>query len=700
MSGTIDGLLDPTSIAVVGASEAPGNRGGTAIRLLHKFGYRGSLAVVHPSGRPVDGVPAVPSVEALDDVPDVVLVAVRAELVPEVLRAAGERGVRRAVVWAGGFAEAGRDGARLQGELRRIASAHGVRVLGPNCLGVVNTWSGYCGTFATWLRGVPNLLPGHVSLVTQSGGLGSTAHAMAQRAGIGFRYFVSTGNEMDVGCVEVLEAFADDPETHVVTCYVEGVSDGRRLLRALEAARDNGKEVVLLKAGRSPASVRAAAAHTGALAGEARVWDALLDERGVLQVRSVDELVEAVTFLECNWHKPRTGGDRIAILGYGGGAGVLAADQCTAAGLRVEPLPAGVTDTLASLLPEIASTGNPVDMTPEAANQDRFRKQLPAVLDAVDGAAPVDALLLQGGALGDAGPAIAGEMATFVRRSRKGVAVYWHTPPAAVEEVFRAAGIPVFSRQREAAGCLALLARRGARARRQPVDEEAGVRPASIPTVGETGIYGEHVVHELLSAGGVGTLAGGLARTDDEAVAVARGLPGPVAMKVVSDITHRAAAGLVALSVAGDDVGREFDRLVASAQAQGAAVEGVYVQQMARPGHELIVSAFRDPAFGVVVTCGAGGVLAELLDDVTFSLAPLDPATASEIVGRLRISRHLERTAADFRPEPLAHYLARFSRLAADLPYERFVVELNPVIATRDAAVAADGLLVVEALGR
>lgn len=695
-------MLSPERIAVVGASEAPGNRGGQAIGLLRRFGYGGTVMPVHPSGKSVNGYRCVRSLDELPEPADVALVGVGARNVAGVVSDLGKAGVPWAIVWAGGFAEQGPEGAELQQELAATARSAGVRLLGPNCLGLVNSTTAYCGTFATWLRSAPELLPGHISMVTQSGGLGAVAHAAAQEAGVGFRFMVSTGNEVDIQAVELLEVFAEDPGTRVICCYLEGMTEGRRLVEAVHRARAAGKDFVVLKAGRSAASARAAAAHTGALAGEGRVWDSILAGAGAIQVYSVEELVDVMLLLaSAADHRGR--GTRVGVMSYGGGSGVLAADQCSAHHLDVPAFSAEAQQQLRPLLPAIASVQNPIDMTPEAFNQPAYRERFPDVLGVLARTEEIDALLFQGGSLQGNTELAAADLCEFQRTSGKLLAVYWRDAPQPAVAVFRDHGIRVFTRQEQTVSALSRVMHKPA------TDPASGEAPQarrlgdiSLPAVSDDSVVSEPAVHALLRSSGIRTLSGRLVSSAGEAVHAAEEIGFPVALKVASQaITHRDAAGLIRLRIGtAAEADAAFGELVERAQGKGADVQGVYVQAMAPAGTEFLVSVFRDPTFGTVVSCGAGGVYAEVLDDVVFAPAPFTLAQAQALAGRLRMAKYLSRTDRAAHVESLAVFLRDVADLGSALPWADFTLEINPVIATATEAVAVDGLLVVDNAAR
>jgi acetate---CoA ligase (ADP-forming) len=697
-------MLSPERIAVIGASEAPGNRGGQAVGLLRRFGYQGQVLPVHPSGKSVKGYRCVRSVDELPEPADVALVGVGARNVASVVADVGRAGIPWAIVWAGGFAEQGPQGAQLQQELGAAARSAGVRLLGPNCLGLVNSTTAYCGTFASWLRSAPELLPGHISMVTQSGGLGAVAHAAAQNAGVGFRFMVSTGNEVDIRAVELLEVFAEDPGTRVICCYLEGMTEGRRLVDAVHRARAAGKDFVVLKGGRSAASARAAAAHTGALAGQARVWDSILAGAGAIQVYSVEELVDVTLLLASAAERGARGtrGTRVAVMSYGGGSGVLAADQCSMHRLDVPAFAAETQQKLRPLLPAIASAANPIDMTPEAFNQPAYRERFPEVLGVIAGSEEIDALLFQGGSLQGDTDVAASDLCQFHRASGKVLAVYWRDLPQPAAAVFRDHGINVFARQEQAVSALSRVMRKPLPGLGGGVAQARRFDDTMLPAVSSGSVVSEPAVHALLRGSGIRTLPGRLTSSARKAVRAAEEIGFPVAMKVASQaITHRDAAGLVRLRIGTvDEADAAFRELVARAQGEGADVQGVYVQAMASAGTEFLVSVFRDQTFGAVVSCGAGGVYAEVLDDVVFAPAPFTLAQAQALAGRLRIAKYLSRTGRIAHVDSLAVFLRDVAELGSALPWADFTLEVNPVIATATEAVAVDGLLVVDNAAR
>jgi acyl-CoA synthetase (NDP forming) len=557
-------------------------------------------------------------------------------------------------------------------------------------------------SFASVLLATDRLLPGNISMVSQSGGMATVAQALAQEAGFGFRHVVSSGNEAVLTTADFIHALVQDSNTKVIAAYLEGVRDPEKLLLALAAARAVRKPVIILKGGGTDASARAALAHTGALAGEERVWDAVLREHAVIRVHSQEELLDVALALSGADLARLPVGTGIATITYGGGSGVLSADQCARVGLHTPPLEPASRERLKPLVPPIASIGNPIDLTPEVYNQPMWLERLPHALDVIAADPGLHALLFQGGPMGQHLDAMIDAIKNLHARASKTVCVSWPFAPSEVRKRLPEAGIPVFTEHARAIRAIAHLAHwrsaleqppRGERLQLAAFDWAAYVAD---PTPGM--VVGEHACHRILAAAGLPVAPGRLVVRIDEALAAANAIGLPVVLKgIAPSVTHRAAAGLLALDLRSEeDVRDAYRRLTGRAQQLPVELAGVYVQRMARGGLELLVSAFADSQFGVMVSCGAGGTLTEVLDDVVLARAPVGEAEARRMLERLRIVRHAARLAPEARPEAAAAFVAAFSQLAASAPWRRFVLEVNPIRWSRDGVVAVDGLLVVE----
>jgi acyl-CoA synthetase (NDP forming) len=694
-------LLSPRSVAVIGASDAAGNLGGVAVGFLQRFGFPGAIHPVNPGRETVADLPCLPSVADLPEPVDLAIIAVAENRVAGVVRACAAVGIPSGVVWAGGFGEAGAAGRARQDELIAICQETGFRLLGPNCLGAINGALPMTATFASFLIEAERILPGRISYVGQSGGLISSCLALAQQVGVGFRHMVSTGNEAVLSTADFIKAFAEDDGTKVIAVYLEGLRDleglrgGARLIAALEAARRAKKPVVLIKGGVTAASARAAAAHTGALAGERRVWDAILSEQAVIQVGSMEELLDVVLFLDSIDLGKLPAGPNVAPIRFGGGYGVLAADQCARKGLATPPLADASREQLKALLPPNCRDRQP--LRPDAGDLQS---------DALDGAAAASARGHRGrltrsirfcscagrwAATARSWPASSAISAT-PRVKPCAWAGRWHPPgwssgPARTgSSSSRSSTGPSTRSPRSPVFAATSIA--------QSVARRPGHRP---PSTGAHTSGRPRPLESSRSMPAIGFWPPPACRSQRaglrEALTAARHLGFPLAM-IAASITHRAQMGLVALNLRSDDeIRAQFAAQNARAAAAGAPLEGVYLQAMASPGMDVLVSAFRDPMFGVMVSCGAGGGLAELIDDVALARAPLAEASARDLLEKLRVVK----VTSGMDIGPLARFVADFSQIAAAAPWAGFTLEVNPVRWHGDGVVALDGLLVIEA---
>jgi acyl-CoA synthetase (NDP forming) len=689
-------ILEPRSIAVVGASEQPGNFGGETVRHLKRFGYPGPVWPVGRSGAPVAGVASFTRIDALPAVPDLVIFAIPANALLPALEECADFGVRSGIAYAGGLADAGGEGAALQQQLVDACRTRGFALCGPNCVGVINATTPAPSTFSTALLEIDALRPGSISMVCQSGGIATTAFSMVMQAGFGFRHLVSSGNEAVVDFADYLHAFADDPGTDIIGGYLEGIADGPRFVDALAAARECGKPVVLIKAGTTRATARAAQAHTGALVGDDRVVDAVLAEMGVVRVGSVEELVDVTLLLVANRRRvPR--GRGVGVVTFGGGNGVLGADQCAQNGLDTPTLGADRVQRLRPLLVPVATAANPLDLTPTTAMRPEAMARLPEALDVFAGEDAIASLLFVVGSMAAKANAICEVIVGLSQRATKPVCASWPSPPRAVPARLAERGIYAFLDPARGIRALARMAAYGEALRRPPASRAGGIGAFDWSRFVDDHrtVVTEDVCHRILAAAGVPVAAGMLAGDEAFAVEASHTLGMPVVLKAITPgVTHRAKAGLVAVDLrTDDDVRIAFRALMQRATQLGIVLDGVLVQKLESRGTELIVTAFRDPTFGVIVGCGSGGGLTELVGDLVVERAPVGVELASHMVGRVRAARHAADLGGPLPLEPAAGFVARFSQLAASAPWDRFVFEVNPVAWRRADAVALDGLL-------
>lgn len=706
----LDRVLRPRSVAVVGASRDPTKRGHQVVRSLLLRGYQGRVYPVNPRGGEILGIPVAPSVEALEDAPDLAVICTPAASTPQVVEHCARRGAAGAVVLAVGFGELGEEGARLQGRLRATAVRHGIRLVGPNTSGLLNLSIGLD------LVGVPEVPAGGLALLAQSGNvaLGLLREAAA-RQGEGFSLCVGVGNEADIAFHEYLEFLGKDPATRAILMYAEGFVAGRAFV---ETARRivRRKPVVLLKGGRSMAGGHAARSHTGAVATGHTTVQAALRQAGVLEVRRSDELLAVGNTLVRQPAARRGGG--VAILSDGGGQGTLAADALSDLETAMaEPGPE-TRSRLRELLGPGAGVGNPVDVA-GAADRDPsiFPRALQLLLEdeAVSGVLLVG--LFGGYALRfstELGPSevnAATALARSARAAGKPLVVhsmYADTGSAALE-ILRQEGVPVIQSLETACCAVAATMHRGRRVSRSEVVASApaplvllrsGQRVFRQARREKRSVLLETEIRTLLGRYGVEQVAARVCRTREEVEEATRSLQAPVAVKVLSGtISHKTEAGGVALSEEGPEAaGRAHDRVVRAVRryAEGKGLDpdlrGVLVSPMLPPPPaELLVGVRRDPSFGPVLTVGAGGTRVELLADTSVRVLPVARPEVIQMLDELRLGPLLrgfrgKRGVARGAVADLALGLARF---AMDHP-EIEEVEANPVFAYRDRAVAVD----------
>ncbi len=689
-------ILRPESVAVIGASDTPSRIGGRPIHSMKAMGYAGRIHPVNPRRETVQGLPAFASIRDVPEPVDCALVAVPAAIAVGAIRDCADCGVKSAVVFTSGFAEQGEDGAAAQAEIARIARDSGMRIVGPNCLGVFAMDSGWYGTFTN----APAMIerpPGPVGIVSQSGAYGSHVLIVAQRRGVGANYWVTTGNECDVEIGEVIDFFVESPEVEIVVAYAEGIRDAARLRQALGKARDARKPVVFMKVGRTGEGARAAASHTASLAGSDAVYEALFRQYGVYRAGTTEELVDIA--YACQYGSYPTG-RRVSLQTISGGVGVQMADDAVRYGLEVAPLPPPVQKKLKALIP-FAGTHNPVDFTAQALNEpDLMLENIGLTIEEADYDSHIVFMTTV-----PATPFMKEPCAELFRTVRE----RWPEEPMImslvgdrdVVEAYEKLGYPVFEDPSLAVRALAALTRFGEAfgrgAGRSPPEPPAGMLPAPAAPVGERDALA------LLASAGIPVVRAGLAATPDEAVAAAAALGGPCALKIASpDILHKTEIGGVLLNVEGDaavaDGARTLLRRAAERKPE-ARIDGVLVSEMAAGGVETVLGAVSDPVFGPAVMFGLGGVFVEALKDVSFRLAPFGVDEAHRMIGEIRGRAVLDgvRGAPTADLHALADALARLSVFAAANAGRIESVDINPFVALPEGGAAADALIVPRA---
>ncbi|MCC6214258.1 MAG: acetate--CoA ligase family protein [Polyangiaceae bacterium] len=694
MTSPLDPLLRPRSVAVVGAAR---KRGSISAEVFHNLLAREFQGPVHPvSARAsvVQSVRAYPTVDSIPDPVDLAVLVVPAREVLETAEACGRRGVRALVVITAGFAETGPEGARLQDALVECARRYGMRVVGPNCLGVLNA-NPEIRLDATFAPHFPPF--GGVAVCSQSGALGLAILDLAREVGMGVSSFVSIGNRADVSAVDLLEHWEHDPDTRVILLYLENLGDPRRFL---EVARRVSREkpIALVKSGRTEAGRRAASSHTGALAGLDVAVDAVLGQCGVIRTDTIHELFDVGLLLAS---QPVPASPRVAILTNAGGPGIMATDACESRGLAIPPLPEATRAALREFLPEAAAVGNPVDMIASATAED-YERSL-RILLADDTVASVLVLFVT--PIVTAAVDVARAVTEAAAGSHKPIAACFMGSQGVPEALahLRRHGVVTYAFPEAAAAALARAACHGAYRSRVPtpppalvVDRDAvtGVLAAERDR-GETGWLPPDAVRRVLDAYGIRRPRQAVAADGEAAAAAAPSVGFPLVFKLVSStIVHKSDVGGVKVGLRdAAEVRAAYDEVLARLAALGRAaeLEGALLQEQITGGVETFVGATRDEQFGHLVGFGLGGLQVELLRDVVFRAAPVSPDDAADMIGGIRGRALLE----GFRSGPVAsrpalvELLLRVSRLVEDHP-EIAELDLNPVLATADGAIAVD----------
>ena len=696
----LDPFFAPRSVAVVGASSDPGKIAGRALSQLLEGGYKGRVFPINPHHDRVQGLPSFPSISAIGEPVDLAIVALPAGHAVDAVAECGELGVRAAIVFAAGFAEVDDAGRELQDRLRAIGERYGIRILGPNCLGLMNLAGGVTATFSTSVERAARdgrHEPGVIGFVSQSGAFGSHCFTAASLRDLAFSCWVTTGNECDVEFADCLEYLAEDPNTEVIMAYLEGCRNGAKLMAALETARRNRKPVVMMKVGTSMVGATAAASHTGSLVGADTAFDTVFARYGVHRARTIDEMLQVA---EACAHGRLPADDRLGLVTVSGGVGILMADRAESLGLDVAELPASARDRLRQLWPS-AAVRNPVDTTAQVIDRPEMVGQfVTTLLDEGDYGSLI-VFLTHVGQDETAVEQMCGPLAAVRERFPDRLIIISLLATPRTRHRLTRDGFLVVEDPSTAVDLVDVLTRlrrrldaRGGRT------ELAGNTLPAPPPPGRR--MSEHEAKELIGRIGVPAPPERVVRSADEAVAAATELGRPVVLKLATArAAHKSDVGGVRLGLRTDDeVTGGFAELSAVADAHwpGAARDGVLVAPMISGGIETIIGFHRDPVFGPVMMFGLGGVHAEVQRDVTFRMPPITPDEAMRMIGEVRgrpiLDGHRGGPAVDVRA--LADAVSALSHLAVAWADDVESVEVNPLLVLPDGqGVAALDALVI-----
>ncbi len=701
MGETVERILEPKTIAVVGASTDPSKRGHQAIETLQNGGFDGTIYPVNPSAEEIRGLEVFSSVADIPEPVDLALIVVPEQIVPSVLEECGEIDVAGAVVIAVGFGETGKEGEQLEERIVDIADKNDVRLVGPNTSGLINVNEG------ANLVGADGVPAGDLGLLCQSGNLAIALFTEAVALeGVGFSHYVGVGNEADLRFHEYLPYFADNNNTNAVVCYVEGMADGRAFLQ--QARKTVSKTpIVVCKSGRSQVGKQSANSHTGSLAGNASVANAVFRQAGVISVERSDELLAVANALAS---QPPMDGENVAILADGGGHATLAADALAERGLSVPELETETKARLRETLPDAASVRNPVDV---AGGTDDDPSVFADCAETLFADPNVDGVMLSG-LFGGYGIRFSEDLEPIEREAARNIvslaedsgtalvvqSAYESANPE-THAILRQKGVPVYESLDRSVTCFSALAEYGDHLK--VAGKKGDFRPRSVDgTVvsadATDGTLTEHDAKEVLGEYDAPMTPYKLVDTPEDAEEVVAEFDEPVAMKVVSPhIVHKTEADAVALDIE-ENVGATFEELVGNAQAYDpdARIDGVLISPMRTDGVEIIVGATRDEQFGPVVMFGLGGVFVEVFEDITFRAAPLSEYDARAMINEIDAKAMLEGIRGDppVDREAIVEVLCTVSELIVDNP-EIEDVDLNPVLAGEDGVQILDATILL-----
>lgn len=697
-------LIAPSSIALVGASTTPGSFG---LRTLENIGqtFAGKLYPVNPRYRDMSGRACYPSLEELPEVPDCVIVAVPREHVESIAERSAALGVGGLVLYSAGYAELGTaDGIAAQQRLTALAQSSGMRILGPNCVGIVNCDIRAGMTFMPKFLETP-MVDGTIGLVSQSGGLGYVV-LQAMERGVGFSHLLTSGNSCDVDVADLINYLVEDDRTKVVACMLEGISDGERFLEAGRRALQAGKPLLVYKMGNSDISRRTALSHTGTLAGSTAAYRAAFSRTGIVPIDNWEELLETAGLFAAAGRPAARG---VGIMANSGGAAVMGADKAEEYGIEL-PTPAPTTKArMAKVIPSFGSNANPSDITAESLKgNDMFEECIRAFDgDPGFGAIIVPMLSAHKPATVDRAAFIAKLAPTLI----KPICIVW------INEWYQGPGsehydaCPDIAMFRSMGRCLKALRlwidyyeRRDGllkTPRERITTTGAAAKALSVlKECGSNNVLSEAQSKRVIGAYGVTVTRERLVRSAEEAVSAANEVGYPVVMKADSpDIPHKTEAGVVRLDVAtADGVRAAYADIVAAVEriAESPRLAGITIQEMVMRGAEMMIGARQDPQFGPLITCGFGGIAVEVKRDVAIALAPVSVAQAEAMIRSLAGYRLL----TGFRKTPpldiqaFAEIVCRVSELVADMHAEIAEIDVNPVILRERGATAVDALIV------
>jgi acyl-CoA synthetase (NDP forming) len=703
MRTDLERFFNPGSIAIIGASQDFMTISGQPLKHLQSHHYQGRLYPVNPRYQEVAGVKCYPALAGLPETPDLVLILVNAARVADMLQQCGEKGVPYVIIFSSGFSEMGGEGVKLQRQLAEIARRYEIGVIGPNCQGMMNVADGVFAGFGSVF--FTDYEPGRVSMVSQSGGFGfSVMNLSSKDGGLPFRQMVTTGNEIGISTLDFINYYIQDPNTEIIVCYLEGAKDAWRLPEIGQKALAAGKPILMWKVGNTEQGQKAAASHTANLGGAMALYKAAFRQNGIIQVEDIQDVVDYGRAFR-NGRLPK--GNRLAIITISGGAGILMTDECIGRGMRLADLAPETVAKLREFVPSFGSINNPVDVTAAIFNDlTLINRTLQTIVDdpGVDCIAMINASLQ-----GEIANKIAAEIVAVSGKTAKPIYIAWSARDVMAPQAYsalEAARIPHYKSPVRCGRAMAAVSWYAEAKRRR--DRQSGEKALTLSSAGarkaldgRTADVSEYQAKRILSEYGIAVTQEELATTREQALAVAKRIGYPVAIKVQSpDISHKTEARAVRLNIGSDrELALAFEEVLSNARAyrKDASIEGVLIQEMVTDGLEAILGVTNDPLFGPAVMFGLGGIFAEVLKDVSFRLAPVTPSVAREMIEE--IAGYPVLAGARGRPradvDALVDAIVRLSALAVDLKDRVAELDINPlfVFAEGRGVKAADALI-------
>lgn len=674
----IDALMAPRSVAVIGASDDVARIGGRPIAAMRTAGYSGKVFPVNPKRDTIQGLPCYASVDDLPEAPDAAIIAVAAKFALSTVEALGRKGCKVVTLFSSGFAEAGAEGEAAERDLLQMARKYEMRLLGPNALGVYNVDQGFYGTFSSFLdSGYP--LSGNIRIASQSGAFGAHLTALARDRGLGTSVFIATGNESDITVADAIHWMAQSDKTDVICAYMEGITDGPALLRALDAARAAGKPVLAMKSGRSVIGAQAAESHTASLTGDAVVADAVLTDHGAIILHDLETVLD-VAYVAATKVYPKQ--HSLGVITVSGGAGIVASDEAERVGLPMPPMPEAAQAELKALL-SYSSPVNPLDCTAQSLNDPSLLQSFTQSALANGGYGAVLCFLTYVAGSEAVAQVLLDKIVPLRKAYPDRIFVFCALGKPEVLRQYEDAGILIFSDPCRAVRALDAVMRFGARRGDETGGSLPQVKPVALPEQSPN----EAEAKVLLEASGIAAAPERAVQTVEDAVLAATDIGYPVVMKILSpDILHKSDIGAVKLDIHHADAVRAAyaDILVAAeTHAPEAVVNGVLTAKQLTGGVECLMGINVDPTFGPVAVFGLGGIFVELLNDVALKACPFDTETAREMILSIRGAAILQ-GARGTKPadiDALAQMLSNLSLFASGAGERLVSIDLNPVLA-------------------